>query len=308
MLYFIVNLHSKSGYAKVIWKQVKKELKKENINYKVFFTEYKGHATWLAKELTSNHQKLRLVVLGGDGTVNEVVGGILNFKNVTLGYIPTGSSNDLARSLRLPSSPKEAIFNILNPKYFVHLDIGEVKAKNKARRFIVSSGMGFDAAICQEALDSQLKKTLNKLKLGKLTYVVLALKQIIMFQTVNVEVTIDETYKRNYKRIYFISSHIHKYEGGGLMLCPNASYQDGKIDVCVVKNISKVKLLFFLPTAYFGKHTRFQAVDMMRCKKLRLKASKKLHVHTDGEIFGIQDEVLVHTLNEKLTMITGNIF
>lgn len=308
MLYFIVNLHSKSGYAKVIWKQIKKQLKKENVIYKVFFTEYKGHATQLAKELTSKQQKMRLVVLGGDGTVNEVVGGILDFKNVTLGYIPTGSSNDLARSLRLPSSPKEAILNILSPKYFVHLDIGEVKAKNSARRFIVSSGMGFDAAICQEALDSKLKKTLNKLKLGKLTYVVLALKQIMLFQTASVDVSIDGKYKRNYKRIYFISSHIHKYQGGGLMLCPNASYQDGKMDVCVVNNINKLKLMFFLPTAYFGKHTRFQAVDLIRCSEIKLKASRKLHVHTDGEIFGIQDEVLVHTLNEKLTMITGNIF
>lgn len=308
MLYFIVNLHSKSGYAKVIWRQIKKELKVQNVSYKVFFTEYKGHATQLTKELTCSQQKVRLVVLGGDGTVNEVVGGILDFKNVTLGYIPTGSSNDLARSLCLPSSPKEAISNILNPKYFVHLDIGEVKEESSTRRFIVSSGMGFDAAICQEALDSKLKKTLNKLKLGKLTYVAIALKQIMMFQTTGVDVIIDGKYKKEYKRIYFISSHIHKYEGGGLMLCPDASYQDGKLDVCVVKDFSKLKLLFFLPTAYFGKHTRFQAVDIIRCTEIKLKASKKLHVHTDGEIFGITKEILVHTLNEKLTMITGNIF
>lgn len=307
MIYFIVNLHAKSGYANIIWRQVKKVLKEENVTYKVAFTEYKGHATQLAKELTNNNQKIKLVVLGGDGTVNEVVGGILNFDNVILGYIPTGSSNDLARSLVLPSNPKEAILNILNPKYFARLDIGEVKANHISKKFIVSSGMGFDASICHEALNSKLKKTLNKLKLGKLTYVAIALKQIMMFQPCSVQVTIDGKGKKNYKRIYFISSHIHKYEGGGLKLCPNASYQDGKIDVCVVKDFSKLKLLFFLPTAYFGKHTRFKAIEIIRCKELKMKSSRKLHVHTDGEDFGIQNEVTVHTLNEKLTMILGNV-
>jgi YegS/Rv2252/BmrU family lipid kinase len=307
MLYFIVNLHSKSGYAKVIWRQVKKVLNEENVNYKVYFTEYKGHATQLAKDITLTEQKIRLVCLGGDGTVNEVVGGISNFEHVIFGYIPTGSSNDLARSLRLPTDPKEAILNILNPKYFVHLDIGEVRAKNHSRKFVVSSGIGFDAAICKEALDSKLKKVLNKLKLGKLTYVAIALKQIILFQPISIDITIDGKRNKSYKRIYFISSHIHKYEGGGLMLCPDASYEDGKMDVCVVKDFSKLKLLFFLPTAYFGKHTKFQAIDIIKCSEITMKASKETSIHTDGEIFGIQDEICIHTLNEKLTIITRNI-
>lgn len=307
MLHFIVNLHSKSGYAKIIWRQVKKVLEDEKVNYHVDFTQYKGHATKLARSLTLTERKIRLVVLGGDGTVNEVVGGIVHFEHVILGYIPTGSSNDLARSLHLPSNPREAIYNILSPKYFVKLDIGEVKGKEESRKFIVSSGIGFDAAVCKEALDSTLKKILNQLKLGKLTYVAIALKQMMLFQTQKVDILIDGKRKKSYERIYFIASHIHKYEGGGLKLCPDASYEDGKMDVCVVKDFSKLKLLFFLPTAYFGMHTRFQAVDIIRCNELKIRATNPLFVHTDGEIFGIHNEISVHTLREKLTIISRNI-
>jgi YegS/Rv2252/BmrU family lipid kinase len=307
MLYFIVNLRSKSGYAQVIWKKVKTVLKEQNVKYDVYFTEYEGHASKLAKNLTSKNEKIKLVVLGGDGTVNEVVNGMERFENVLFGYIPSGSSNDLARSLRLPSNPKQALLNIIKPKYFVHLDIGEVITNTQSRRFVVSSGIGFDASICREALDSKLKLLLNKIKLGKLTYVGIALKQIALFQTQGAEVVIDGNIKKKYKGIYFIASHIHKYEGGGLMLCPNAKYDDGKLDVCVIKKLNKLKLLCLLPTAFSGKHIKYEEVEIIRCNEIAVKTSKKLFVHTDGEIVGINSDITVKSIKEKLTIIAGNL-
>ncbi|WP_099468782.1 diacylglycerol/lipid kinase family protein [Konateibacter massiliensis] len=307
MLHFIVNLHSKSGYARVIWGKIEEVLQEQGTAYETYFTEYKGHATKIAEDLTFTEQNIRIVVLGGDGTVNEVVEGIGDFEHVILGYIPTGSSNDLARSLGLPTDPKKAILNILSPKYFIQMDIGEVRTKKGKRRFVVSNGIGLDASICEEALDSKIKKVLNTLKLGKLTYVLIALKQILLFQMPSSEILIDGKQKRSYKGIYFISSHIHKYEGGGLMICPKASYNDGKIDVCVVKNLKKLKLLCLLPSAYFGKHTKSRGVDMIRCNEITIKTSRKMNVHTDGESMGMQNEISVHTLNEKLTIIARNV-
>lgn len=307
MLYLIVNLKSRSGYAKIIWKQVKKTLIEQNIKYNVYFTEYKGHATTLARDITGANAQMKLVVLGGDGTVNEVIEGIEHFDKVILGYIPTGSSNDFARSLQLPSNPNDAIMNIIKPKYFIKIDIGEVTANNEKRRFAVSCGIGFDAAICQEALESNIKDMLNKLKLGKLTYVGIALKQIALFKKQSTEIVVDGVMKVNYKRIYFISSHIHKYEGGGLKLCPDAKYDDGMLDVCVIGNISKFKILLLLPTAFFGKHTKYKNVDIIKCKEITIRASQSLPVHTDGESFGVQNEITVKCLNEKITVIAGNI-
>lgn len=276
MLYFIVNLKSKSGYAKVIWKQVKEVLAERNIKYNAYITKYEGHATLLAKKLTSSNQKRKLVVLGGDGTVNEVIEGIVHLEHVIFGYIPTGSSNDLARSLSLPTNPKEAILNILSPKYFIQLDLGEIQTKDQTRKFVVSCGIGYDAAICHEALNSKLKNILNKLKLGKLTYVMIGLKQLALFRTQSAELFLDGKIKRNFECIFFVSAHIHKYEGGGLMLCPNAKYDDGKIDICVVKNTNKLKLLFLLPFAYLGKHTWSDAVEIISCRKITIKTAKIL--------------------------------
>ncbi len=307
MLYFVVNLRARSGYAKVIWNQVKKILIEQNIKYNVYFTEYKGHATTLVRNITREKKQMKIVVLGGDGTVNEVIEGIEYFDSVILGYIPTGSSNDFARGLGLPNNPKDATMNIINPKYFKKIDIGEVTTNNEKRRFAVSCGIGFDAAICQEALNSKIKATLNRLKLGKLTYVGIALKQIVLFKKQSAEILVDDVMSINYKRIYFISSHIHKYEGGGLMLCPEAKYDDGLLDVCVIGDISKLKLLLLLPTAFLGRHVKYKDVDIIRCKNITIRSLQSLPVHVDGESVGTQNEISVKCLREKITIIAGNI-
>ena len=117
MYYFIVNPGSRSGRGKAVWQIVEGILEREKVEYRVFFTAYRYHATKLAREITSQKEKLTLVTVGGDGTVNEVVDGIQDFSRVTFGYIPTGSSNDFARSLRLPSAPEAALYNIQIPPF-----------------------------------------------------------------------------------------------------------------------------------------------------------------------------------------------
>lgn len=307
MLNIIVNPKSRSGYAKAVWKEIEEVLAEEKAEYKVFFTEYKDHAVKIAADLTKSNDKLKLVVLGGDGTINEVISGIKNYDNVMLGYIPTGSSNDLARSLKLPSKPKPAIMNILKPKYFAYLDIGETEYNGDKRKFLVSSGIGFDAAICHEALNSKIKDTLNKIGLGKLTYVGIALKQLTMFKPACAKVIIDDVREINLDGIYFISSHIHKYEGGGFMFCPQADYGDGLLDVCIVGALNKLKILLMFPSAYKGLHVRLKEIKTVRCKKIEIKTKAKLPVHADGESLGYQNSITVRCLDRKLKIVTGNI-
>jgi YegS/Rv2252/BmrU family lipid kinase len=305
MLYLIANLKSRSGYAKVIWNQVKKVLMEEKVEYNVYFTEYKGHATELAKKITEDKDRVKLVALGGDGTINEVINGIQNYSKVVFGYIPTGSSNDFARSLKLPVKPREAILNIIKPKYFERIDIGELQINGSKRNFAVSCGIGFDAAICEEAMDSRVKDALNRVRLGKLTYVGIALKQLAKFQKQGVDIVLDDVTKVNFRDIFFISSHIHKYEGGGLMLCPEAKFNDGLLDICVVGNMSKSRVLLLLPKSYGGNHTKNKNIDILRCKKLTLKVAKPIPVHTDGEYLGVQSEITIRCLKEKLTIVAG---
>ena len=125
MYHFLVNPKSSSGRGIRFWWIVKNELDKREIAYSVVFTKHTGHATELTRQICTENEGIKnIVVLGGDGTMNEVINGIDDYSGVLLGYIPSGSSNDLARSLKIPKDPVEALDNILKPVRFQYLDLG----------------------------------------------------------------------------------------------------------------------------------------------------------------------------------------
>ena len=180
MYYFIVNPGSRSGNGKHVWKTVEEILEAEEVEYRVFFTSCRYHATRLAREITARDERLTLVAVGGDGTVNEILSGIRDFSKVTFAYIPTGSSNDFARALGLPSDTAAAVQNLLHPSYFRRIDLGRARLGEQTLHFAVSCGCGFDAAICHAAFCSSVKKLLNRLRLGKLTYIATGIRQLLL--------------------------------------------------------------------------------------------------------------------------------
>lgn len=280
---FIVNPKSRSGRGKMIWKLIEPELKKQRISYEVFYTEYAEHAVRLTENLTSDGQEHTLVIVGGDGTVNEVVNGISDYSKVTLGYIPTGSGNDFTRALRLPADPLAALDNILQTGRKTVMDIGWVRWGEEIRRFAVSTGIGFDAAVCHEAAVSEVKRFLNKLGLGKLTYLVIAVKNILTEQPVWAEVTLDGTERKWFSHVYFTAVMNHPYEGGGFFFCPKAQIGDGRLDVIVVSDLPKWKIFLLLPTAFWGKHVKYKGISIYQCREITVKMGRKLPVHADGE-------------------------
>lgn len=280
---FIVNPNSRSGLGQKLWDMIEPVLKKRIIRYQAFLTKYQLHAVRIVREITSDLNRHTIVVLGGDGTINEVVNGITDLALVTLGYIPTGSSNDFARSLGLPADPLTALDNILRPSRYLSVNIGVLTYDNKRRRFAVSSGMGFDAGICHVAAISRVKAVLNKIRLGKLTYVGIALRQILSLSPGEITVTLDDSRRLHFRKAYFATAMNLKYEGGGFKFCPNADCRDGLLDIIVISNLSKLKILTLLPTAYKGWHTRFFGVDTFTCKKIEIMGDRPLPLHTDGE-------------------------
>lgn len=305
MYYFIVNPGSRSGNGKLVWQAVEQFLVKEQTEYQVFFTSYRYHATELAKDITSRSEKLTLIAVGGDGTINEVINGIQDFSKVTFAYIPTGSSNDFARSLGLPSDPEEAVRNILHPTYFRKIDLGHATLDGRSLSFAVSCGCGFDAAVCHEAIASRLKNLLNKLKLGKLTYVGIALRQIILSKRFSSTLLLDGKEKHTFSRTFFVTGMNCCYEGGGLKLCPSARPDDGLLDVCVVEGLPIFVIVTMLPTAYFGKHTAFPGIHLYRCKSFELLTDAKAAFHTDGEPEFVQRRLQVSCMPDCLKIIAG---
>lgn len=302
-LQFIVNPASKTGRGIEIWNEVEKVLKSSETPYEVFFTKRVRDATELARKLTEGEGEHTLIVLGGDGTVNEVVNGIVRIKDTILGYIPTGSGNDLAGGLELPSDPMTSIEHILEGKTHLHMNVGVAQAEGERRRFAVSCGMGWDAAICHEVIGSKLKKYLNKIKLGKFSYVAIALKQIFAFQKQPMEIQIDGKAPMKFEKTFFSAVMNGPYEGGRVKMCPNASWSDDLLDICIVENVPKPKLLMVIPLAYKGWHKFFRGVHIKRGEKMTLKSTEALPLHVDGENFGYHKEVTMWLEKEKLRVI-----
>ena len=307
MYHFIVNPVSRSGKGLKLWqKQIEPKLKTQNIEYSVEFSKERGDVTNIVAKISSaakNESNCIIVILGGDGTVNDAVQGIKDFENTTLAYIPTGSSNDFARDLKLPKSVKKNLRRILSAKAPVLMDVGQVETERGTRRFAVSSGLGFDGAVCQKSVHSILKKRLNKIGLGKLTYLGIALNQIINAPKVDAEITFADGKKVNAKNLLFFAAMVHKYEGGGFKFCPKADAYDGELDFICAANKTVPGILLALPTAFFGFHSIFKGIDIYRFKTAEIKTSIPLWLHTDGEVGYKAQYLNFSQVDEKLKFI-----
>lgn len=307
MYIFITNPNARSGQGARVWSEVEKLLKGREISYQVYFTKCQRHATGIVREITADGKEHTIVALGGDGTVNEVLNGIKELSKVTFGYIPIGSSNDFARYFGHPYDLEQALNVILNPKRYAMMNVGRLTywKGERARRFSVSTGFGFDAGICHYAVVSRLKAVLNKFRLGKLTYVGIALVQMLALKPGRMTVCLDDGEPVSYERVYFATAMNHPFEGGGFQFCPKADPCDDWMDVTVIAGLPKLKVLFLLPTAYKGWHTVFRGVYTFRCRKAIFESESSLPVHTDGEPIFIQRSVTAELEQEKIRLIIG---
>ena len=286
MLYFIVNEKSKSGNAKQIWKEIEEVLKVRNVSYQAFVSEYRGHAGKLAAEICAmDDNDICLVAVGGDGTANEVINGITDFEKVRFGVIPTGSGNDLARGLSLSKDPKNGAIHILNAMKKSRedtwcMDLGEVNFGEKKRLFAISAGIGLDALVCKKALKSTIKDILNKIRLGKLTYLVLTVQSLFTMQTADAEIFFD------------------REEG-----LQEKSACDGKLSFCEAAGIPKWRTFLCLPFLVAAKHTSIHGFSVTDAKDCTIRLGRPMVVHADGEYCGEVTEVHFHCLPGKLRVL-----
>lgn len=309
-LFFIVNPASHSGKGLELWKRTEDILKQRRVSYEVFLSQKRGDIAEFAERLTcftEAEAERTLIVLGGDGSVNEALQGIRNFEQVRLGYIPTGSSNDLARDIGISRDVEQALAAILDGGREQRMDVGCVSWKEagrrKERRFLVSCGIGYDAAVCEEALASKMKDALNRIGLGKLTYLGIGLKQMIAARCVKASIRLDGNQILHLNRLLFVASMSHRFEGGGFCFCPQADAQDGLLDLCVVDGVPKWKLPVIIPFALLGKHYRFQGVTPYKASRIEIKTSVPLWVQTDGEIPGRLNRITITNEKQKLRFL-----
>ena len=280
-------------------------MKEREVSYEARFTEYTGHAKKLAEQIANLSRPCTLGVLGGDGTLNEVINGLAetDFSHITLGYLPTGSGNDFARALNLSCDVEKCMDAILSPSQCTAVDIGLAHTQESSRYFLVSSGIGYDADICRKVMVSPLKKAMNKIHLGKLTYVLIALKLLILYKACPVSVRMDKKETASLSKFFFITGMNMPYEGGGVKFCPKADFQDNLLDICMIGNLSKLKILALFPTAFAGKHGRFQGVTLTSCKRIDISSKSPLPIHCDGESLGVADHLTLQSTGKQINVI-----
>jgi len=314
MYQVIVNPNARSGKGRKYWEQVKRVLEENNIEYNVYFSQKHGDTVLYTRSLQQMYPKLNLLILGGDGTVNEAVQGLSSYDDVNISIIPIGSSNDLALALGISKDPVEAILHIINKPTVLYMDLGTVHCENSLvrdgsmtipdRHFLVSTGFGYDASVCQEAFTSSIKRLLNKLEIGRLSYLFICLKQLLSFKYINAELTIDDTGNTiSIDRLIFMGGMNNRFEGGGFMFAPEANNHDGLIDLCVVSNLNKRSIIKLLPTALHGEHVGSEGINLYRTGHYTVRSSSPLWVHTDGEVDVTADFISVSCEREIIKII-----
>ncbi len=287
MYHFIVNLNSRTGKAKKIWEDLRKELERREVIYELHVTKYAGHAIRISRSLVLDAvDTVKIVVIGGDGTFNEVINGARDYEKLELGYIPTGSGNDLARGLHLSGEPMENLKRILESTEYWNMDLGCLSwdGGESKKYFAVSTGVGVDADVCRLALSSTLKKVLNKIGLGKLTYAILTIRSLFAMPPMNVHIVADGVDYGIIDKVTFIAIMNHKCEGGGVPMSPMADAMDGKLSMCCISGVGKLRALTLFPSLLGGKHTNLKAYLGVDFKSADIVLKTPFVWHTDGEL------------------------
>lgn len=232
------------------------------------YTNKPHEATNLAKAASEQNYDA-IVAVGGDGTVNEVLNGIAD-SSTTLGIIPAGSSNDFAKEIGIPSETNKACQNIIENS-IKRIDIGKVND----RYFINMAGVGLDAQVSEAA---------NKIPFrtkGLFSYVVALLKVLITSYPKEFSLALDG--KTRLVKAWLITIGNGKQFGGGMKILPTADLSDGLFDICVIQDVKKWRVFYYLPLIIAGKHLSLSSVAVYRAKEIEVKSLGCLG-HTDGEV------------------------
>lgn len=305
MYYFIVNEHSGSGNARLLWYKIQVMLRDSQVDYKAWKTEYAGHATRLAQHISKfPEEKIYMVVVGGDGTVSEVLNGIDSFDKVYLGVIPTGSGNDFIHGIGIPRDTKEAFEVLISSEGEATIDLGRVIFDDgRSKIFGISSGIGMDAYICKKVHDSKLKKMMNFFNRGDAVYLLKTIQTLMTLKTVRVCVQFDEEEERVFEKGVFLAAMNVRTEGGGLPVAPMASINDGNISVCVGYGVRRWKLFYILAKLVKGKHVGRKEFFIRDCKRVSVYYDSPVELHIDGEPMGAHSHIQMECIPNRLHML-----
>jgi diacylglycerol kinase (ATP) len=251
-------------------------------------TRERGHAEQLAAAAGRlGHD--RIVIVGGDGTVNEVVNGVMAdgrpqpTGRPSIGLVPAGSGNDLVRDLELPLDPMVALAVALGEPERV-IDVARADdMRGTVRHFVAAGGVGFDAQVAHVMFGHRLPW-----QRGRAGYFLSTFVELMRFRNRRLELTRgsgDGEVRTNHVSLLVAFAN-GPYLGGGMQICPGADLADGMLDLCIAGDLTRMEALRLLPGIYRGAHVGHPKVDFVRAASIRFDGEGDTPVHLDGEPFG----------------------
>ena len=286
----VVNLHAGSKKCERDWPEIKSLLLNAGFDMHIVFTEYQNHAMQLAKSLIEEKGFKKIIVVGGDGTLNEVVNSVFKqnrFRTmeIQIGLITVGTGNDWGRMYEIPESYEEQV-EILKGELFILQDVGVVKYRHASqednRYFANIAGMGYDALVAKKT--NVMKQ---KGRGGALVYMINLVSGLFQYKNTQLEIEADGKLVFSGK-VFTMSIGICKYNGAGMMQLPFAIPDDGLFDVTVIRKTTKMRVIKNIKNLYDGSFINMREVETFTGKKFTIRStpSDKLFLETDGESLG----------------------
>ena len=282
----IVNPVAGEGRAQRLRPWLAQRLRSAGSGARLIETEAPGQARDLALHAADRGHD-RVIAVGGDGTVQEVVNGLLEAESgLSLGILAGGNGNDLARSLCLPHRATDALALALGGTTR-RIDVGRAVRGSGAtatiRHFVAAGGVGFDAQVAT-AMAGRRRGWQH----GRLGYALSTLRELGRFRNRRVQLTIEGPVGARSidRRVLFVAFANGPYYGGGMQICPDASLADGLLDLCIVGDISRLETVRQLPGLYRGRHVNHPAVELLRATAVSIEGERGTLAHLDGEPFG----------------------
>lgn len=272
----IVNPNAGKKQGRSLAGEAAEALRKEGIEIEFLVSEKKGDTRVLAENLSIEGVDAVLAV-GGDGTLFEVINGLLSKRDslpIPIGQIPVGTGNSFIKDLGI-ESVDDALQHIKAGKT-KDIDLGEFTCSEGRYFFVNLLGSGFVSNVAYRAKRYKI--------LGAFAYILGVLEEIIFLKPSTVEIELDgELIKRD---ALFTEICNSKYTGGDMMMAPDAEINDGLLDIILLNSISRRKVLSLLPAIFKGKHVEDEGVECFKGKKISVKSDRPLLLTPDGETFG----------------------
>ena len=262
MIEIIVNSRSKKSLIEL--ERIENELKLMMLSYKVLKTSKKKNANDLMNEVTGDD----LIVIGGDGTINEVIN---NYHGKEFIYLAYGSGNDLARSIKFNRNIE--ISKLLDSNKYIEYDVGVVND----RKFCSGFDIGFNADIIKRANGSRLKKYL-----GKYIYFLEGVIGIIRLKKYKAKILWDAG-GIDTDKLYLLNVMIQPYEGGGIKFAPNATGQDNILHVMIMENMTVITFIYNYLCLLLKRHDKLKNIKHIRTHRLIIKTNQE-YFQIDGEL------------------------